>query len=96
MSVPLQPAKQPALDAEDAGLRMDQSPVTKGHGQPASISARNSGPVSLTLRPGSKQEGWPGLRDLAFLLGFPAGHEGGGPRRPARRGMNLTTCEGSE
>ncbi|MBV9750374.1 MAG: Fic family protein [Acetobacteraceae bacterium] len=32
------------------------------------MSARNAGPASLTLLPGSEQDTWPGLRDLAFLL----------------------------
>lgn len=68
MPVPLQPATQPSLDAKDTGLRMEQSPATKGHRQPASMSACNAGPASLTLLPGSAQEAWPGLRDFAFLL----------------------------
>lgn len=36
------------------------------------MSARNAGPASLTSIPGSEQDAWPGLRDLAFLLGTEA------------------------
>ena len=36
------------------------------------MSGRNAGPASLTLLPGAEQGAWPGLRDLAFLLGTEA------------------------